>query len=127
MIKILKYFFYRIYSFSLSNGEKDAGWAYIIVLFFVYGNLSILMDGVLLLISAGSSKLSNAIVIAISGAAAYYLHVILTKGQRKDEIIKEFNSIKNKSALNILLMLYIVGTVILFVICMREIRALNGN
>jgi len=123
MIKILKYFFYKIYSVSLSNGEKDAGWAMTIVSIFVLLNMSFLIDIILIITGARLPQVGKVTIGIICAIILYMNYSLLMKGNRANEIIKEFNEMKTgKGLLNVCLILYIVLTIVLFIYTANIIR-----
>lgn len=123
MIKIIKYFFYRMYSISLSNGEKDAGWAMAIVSMFVLANASVLMDIILIVTGTKLPQVGKVTIGIICAIILYMNYSLLMKGNRANEIIKEFNEMKTgKGLLNFYLILYIVLTIVLFIYTANIIR-----
>jgi hypothetical protein len=126
MIKILKYFFYKIYSFSLSNGESDAGWAYAIVSMFLVANIYSLLDLVMIVTKSKLPQLSNLFIIAMGGLVLYFNYIILMKNGKAKEIAKEFKEMQgNKAMLNLSLFLYITVSVILFIYTGNVVRSMN--
>lgn len=126
MIKILKYLFYKIYSFSLSNGESDAGWAYAIVSMFLIANIYSLLDLVMIITKSNLPQLSYLFIIAMGGLVLYYNYIIFMKNGKAKEIAKEFKEIQgNKAMLNLSLFLYITVSVILFIYTGNEVRSMN--
>ena len=126
MIKIIKYFFYKIYSFSLSNGENDAGWAMTIVSLFTLANVYSFFDIFMILTQSKLPQLGKPIVIVCCGIILYFNYAILMKNGKSKEIVKEFKDIKgSKVMLNLFLALYIIGSICLFIYTGNLVRALN--
>ena len=127
MIKIIKYFFYKIYSFSLSNGENDAGWAFGIVSMFLIANIYSLLDLVMIITASKLPQVSNLTIIAIGGVVLYLNHVLLLKNGKAKVIAKEFDEKQGRSRaiLNLILFLYVVCSVILFIYTGNVVRSMN--
>jgi hypothetical protein len=126
MIKIIKYFFYKIYSFSLSNGESDAGWAYAIVSMFLIANIYTLIDLVMIITASKLPQVSNLFIILMGGLVLYLNHIVLLKNGKVKEIAKEFKEKQgNKAMLNLFLFLYISFSVILFIYTGNVVRGMN--
>jgi hypothetical protein len=88
-MKIIKYFFYKIYSFSLSSGEKDAGWAYAIVCIFMIANIYSLLDVIIIITKAQLPQVSNLFIVTMGGGVLYFNYVLLMKNGKAKEIEKE--------------------------------------
>ena len=126
MIKLIKYFFYKIYSFSLSNGENDAGWAYAIVSMFLIANIYSLFDLVMIITASKLPQVSNLFIIAMGGLVLYLNHMLLLKNGKAKEIVKEFKEKQgSKAMLNLFLFLYIFVSVILFIYTGNVVRSMN--
>jgi hypothetical protein len=126
MIRVIKYFFYKIYSFSLSNGETDAGWAMAIVsifgIFNIYGILGIIQ----ILLQLKTPQVDKWVIIFLALTLLYLYYTLLIKNDKSKEIVKEFKEMEGSRAmLNLLLALYIIGSVILFIYTANVVRALN--
>ncbi len=126
MIRVIKYFFYKIYSFSLSNGETDAGWAMAIVsmfgIFNVYGILGVIQ----ILLQVKTPQVNKWIIIFLALTLLYLYYLLLMKNDKSKEIAKEFKEMEgSKAMLNLLLALYIIGSVVLFIYTANIVRALN--
>lgn len=126
MIKIIKYFFYKIYSFSLSNGESDAGWAMTIVSIFgilnVYGILGVIQ----ILLQVKTPQVNKWVIIILAAILLYLYYVLLMKNGRAKEIVKEFKEMEgSKVMLNLFLALYIIGSIALFIYTGNVVRSLN--
>jgi hypothetical protein len=126
MIKIIKYFFYKIYSFSQSNGENDSGWAYAIVSMFLIANIYSLLDVVMIITKSKLPKVSNLFIVAIGGLVLYLNYVLLIRNGKTKEIVKEFKETKpSKGILNLFLIFYIIASVTLFVYTGNIVRSMN--
>lgn len=111
-MKIIRYFFYKIYSFSLSNGETDPGWAMTIVAMFTLANVYSFIDIILILTQTKEPQLGKPIIIAFCGAILYLNYIMLMKNGKSKEIIKEFNDMTvSRAILNLYLALYIIGSI----------------
>ncbi len=126
MIKIIKYFFYKIYSFSLSNGENDPGWAMTIVSIFgilnVYGILGVIQ----IALQVKTPQVNKWIIILLAAILLYLYYVLLMKNGKAKEIVKEFKEMKgSKAMLNLFLFLYIAFSVILFIYTGNVVRSMN--
>src|ERR1700752_922266 len=87
MKRLLKYFFYKIYSFSLSNGQKDAGWAMTIVALFVLANLYSIFDIILILTKTKLPELGNFVVMAVCGLILFSVYALLMKNDKAEIIV----------------------------------------
>ncbi len=126
MIKIIKYFFYKIYSFSLSNGENDAGWAMTIVSIFGILNIYGILGVIQILLQVKTAQVDKWIIILLAAILLYLYYVLLMKNGRANEIVKEFREMQgNKAMLNFSLFLYITVSVILFIYTGNEVRSMN--
>jgi hypothetical protein len=126
MIKTLKYFFYKIYSFSLSNGESDAGWAYAIVSVFLIANIYSLLDLVMIITESKIPEVSNIFIIAMCGLVLFLNHILLLKDGMAKEITKEFKEMRgSKAILNLFLFLYITVSIVLFIYTGNVVRSMN--
>lgn len=126
MIKIIKYFFYKIYSFSLSNGESDAGWAYAIVSVFLIANIYSLYDLVMIITVSKLPQVGNSFIIVMGVLVLYLNHIVLLKNGKAKEIVEEFKDMKGSRAmLNLFLFLYIAVSVILFIYTGNVVRSMN--
>ncbi len=126
MIKTIKYFFYKIYSFSLSNGENDAGWAMTIVSVFgilnVYGILGVIQISLQVKIS----QVDKWIIILLAAILLYLYYALLMKNGKAKEIVKEFKEMEgSKAMLNLSLFLYITMSIVLFIYTGNIVRSMN--
>lgn len=125
-MKIIRYFFYKIYSFSLSNGENDAGWAMAIVSLFTLANFYSFFDIFIILTQSKSSQFGKPIIIICCVIILYFNYAILMKNGKEKEIVKEFNEMEgSKTMLNLFLVLYIIGSISLFIYTGNVVRGLN--
>jgi hypothetical protein len=125
-VKIIRYFFYRIYSFSLSNGENDAGWAMVIVSMFTLANVYSFFDIIILSTNSSLPEIEKPAILIFCSVVLYFNYVVLMKNGKSKIILKEFNEMNgSKSMLNLLLMLYIVGSIVLFIFTGNMVRDLN--
>lgn len=128
MTRLLKYFFFKIYSFSLSNGESDAGWAMTIVSMFVIANAYTLFDLYLILTQTRFPEFGNTFIIAACGLILYFNYVLLLKDGKAQEILSEFQKTETKKGLlNFFLTLYIILTITLFIYTGYIVRSLNEH
>lgn len=126
MIRILKYFFYKIYSFSKSNGEKDPGWAHTIVSMFVIANIYTILDVVLIITNSKLPQVSNLLIIAVGALVLYLNYLLLIRDGKPKEIELEFKKTKqSKIVLNLFLIFYIFASVTLFLITSNNVRGMN--
>jgi hypothetical protein len=126
MIKKIKYFFYKIYSFSLSNGQSDEGWAYAIVSMFLIANIYSLFDLVMIITASKLPQVSNLFIIVMGGLVLYLNYIVLLKNGKAKEIVKEFKEMKgSKAKLNLFLFFYIAVSVILFIYTGNLVRSMN--
>lgn len=126
MIKIIKYFFYKVYSFSLSNGETDAGWAMAIVSLFTLANVYSLFDIIMIFTQSKLPQLGKPVIIVFCTIVLYFNYMLLMKNGKAKEIVKEFEDVEsNKPMLNLFLVLYVIGSIALFVYTGNVVRELN--
>ncbi len=126
MIKLIKYFFYKIYSVSLSNGEQDAGWAMTIVSVFGILNVYTILGVIQILLQVKAPQVDKLVVIILAVLIIYLYYRLLIKNGKAKEIVKEFKEMKqSKGMLNFLLMLYIIVSVILFIYSGSIVRGMN--
>ena len=117
MIKLLKYFFYKLYSFSLSEGQNNSMWACIMVIMFVMFNLFTVINIVLLTTTLKFPNLNYFTIIIICSFIAYLLYALLLKNNKSQEILNEFNATKKgKAVLNFYLFFYIILSIGSFII-----------
>jgi hypothetical protein len=125
-MKIIRYFFYKIYSFSLSNGENDAGWAMAIVSIFGIQNVYGVLGLIQILFKVKTPQIDKWIIILLASILLYSYYVLLVKNGKAKEIVKEFKEMKgSKLILNLLLALYIIGSIGLFIYTGNIVRELN--
>ena len=128
MTTLLKYFFFKIYSFSLSNGQRDAGWAMTIVSMFVLANVYSLLDIILILTQTKLPQVGNIVVVVACGLILYFNYTLLMKDGQAQIILKYFqNGQTKKGLLNLFLTLYIILTITLFIYTGNIVRAYNAN
>ena len=126
MIKLIKYFFCKIYSFSQSNGENDAGWAYAIVSMFLIANIYSLFDVVMIITKSKFPQVSNLFIVAMGGLVLYLNYTLLLRNGKTKAIVKEFKDVKqSKGVLNLLLIVYIIASVTLFIYIGNVVRSMN--
>ena len=126
MLKLIRYFFFRIYSFSVSQGQQDAGWAMTIVAIFgilnVYGILGIIQ----IIFGIATPQLNKWWIIALSAILIYFYYSLLIKGGRAKAILAEFGEKKDrKGKLNLLLLVYAICTITIFVYVGSVVREMN--
>ena len=125
-MKIIKYFFYKVYSFSLSNGENNPEWAMAIVSVFVIGNIYSFFDIIMILTKSKLPQVSNLYIVGVIGFVLYLNYILLLKNGKAKEIVKEFKEMRgSKLILNLLLALYIIGSIGLFIYTGNIVRELN--
>ncbi|MFN7313239.1 MAG: hypothetical protein ACK5UI_07120, partial [Bacteroidota bacterium] len=124
MKQIIKYFFYRLYSISLSNGEHDAGWSMTIVSLFSLANIYSFFDLILIVSNSQLPQVNNIFIILISGVILYFNYYLLIKDGKALDIVKEFNDEdKSKRLLKtILIWAYMITSVVLFVYTGKVVR-----
>ena len=128
MTRILKYFFFKIYSSSLSNGVTDAGWAMSIVTMFVVANVFTLFDIFLIITKTKLPQISNFVLFAAGGLILYFNFVLLIKKGKAQIILNDFKKAETKKGLlNLFLVLYIILTIALFIYTGNIVRALNTH
>lgn len=128
MIQLLKYFFFKIYSFSLSKGQNDPGWAMTIVSLFVLVNVYSLFDIILILTHTKLPQISTTILLFSCGLLLYINYTLLMKDGKAQLILKDFQQGQTrKGILNLCLALYIIFTIILFIYTGNMVRAFNAN
>jgi hypothetical protein len=123
-MKLLRYLFYKIYSFSLSNGENDPGWASAIVSLFLIANFYSLLD---FLVIFNVYKLPPlTFILPICGLILYLNYFWFIKKEKSKIIVKEFTEVGvKKFQLNIFLISYILGSVFLFIYTGNIVRAMG--
>lgn len=125
-MKLIRYFFYKIYSFSLSNGEQDAGWAMTIVSIFGILNVYGILGVVQILLEVKTPQIDKWIIIVLGAILFYLYYVLLIKNDKAKEIAKEFKETKeSKGILNLLLFFYIAFSIFLFIYTGNIIRGMN--
>lgn len=126
MIKLIKYFFYKIYSFSLSSGEIDAGWAMTIVAMFTLANIYSFFDLIIILTQSKLPQLSTPVIIVFCGIILYLNYSLLMKNGKAKAIVKEFKETEeSKFKLNVFLILYIIVSITLFIYTGNLVRDMN--
>lgn len=126
MIKVIRYLFFRLYSISLSNGEKNPIYALGTVYLLLLANLYSIVDCVLLIIGVGFPDLPKYVVLAYTLGLFYFLYFILWKDGKGKEIIIYFKRKRtNKDWIKtLLILLYIILTIIVFVYLGNKVRDL---
>ncbi len=125
-MKIFKYFFYKIYCFSLSNGQKDYGWAFTIVSIFLLLNLYSLFDIYLIILNQKLPQVGNPTIIIFSSIVLYLNYVLLIKNGKIPKMLNEFNDINfNKLKFNIYLLVYVILSISTFIVTGNIVRNLN--
>ena len=128
MTRLLKYFFFKIYSFSLSNGQRDAGWAMTIVSMFVLANVYSLLDIILILTRTKLPQVGNIVIVVACGLILYFNYVLLIKDGKAQTILNDFRQGQTKKRrLNLFLTLYIILTITLFIYTGNIVRAFNSH
>ena len=128
MIKIIKYFFYKIYSVSLASGEEDAGWAMTLVAMFGLTNMITIFNLKHILLHEYLSNFSLVFYIITSSVLFYLYYVLLQKNGKSQIIVKEFKSMQGKKTLlNFLLLVYISVSIVLFIYTLNVVRSINMN
>ncbi len=91
MLKLLRYFFYIQYKFSLSNNVTDAGWATTMVTLFVGANSYILIDVLAMTTKINLLETSDAITILIGLTIFILMSFYLQRGDKPKQILQEFD------------------------------------
>ena len=78
-MNVIKYFFLRIYSASLSSGENDWGWAFTLVSIFLFANIYSFLDIVLIVTHTKLPEVNNVFIISLGGIVLYFIYVFLIK------------------------------------------------
>lgn len=127
MKQAIKYFFYRLYSVSLSNGEQDAGWAMIIVSLFSLANVYSLFDLILIFSNSQLPHISKGIIILFCCGIMYFNYSLLMKNRKAKEIVKEFEQEDKSKRLikTLLIWFYIIASVTLFIYTGNVVRSMN--
>ncbi len=125
MLKLIRYFFYVQYKFSLSNGVSDSGWAATMVTFFLIANTYLLTDVFSILFRLKYSD--NLDIIVVIGVLLLFLlsYKLFQQGNKPQKILEEFDraSKREKNWLNIFLVLYIVLSIGLVIYTGNIIRS----
>jgi hypothetical protein len=127
MKQAIKYFFYRLYSISLSNGEQDAGWSMIIVSLFALANVYSFFDLILIFSNSQLPQISKVVIILFCSGILYFNYSLLTKNGKAKEIVKEFErEEKSKRLLKMMLIwLYMIVSITLFIYTGNVVRSMN--
>jgi hypothetical protein len=126
MIRVIKYFFYKIYSFSLSNGETDSSWAMVGVSMFTLANVYSFFDIILILTHSKLPQLGKPAIIVFCCMLLYFNYSLLVKNGKSKEIVKEFKEMEgSKAMLNLFLFLYITVSIVLFIYTGNVVRNMN--
>lgn len=127
MKQAIKYFFYRLYSTSLSNGEHDAGWSMTIVSLFSIVNVYSFFDLILIFSNSQLPQVSKSVIILLCSGILYFNYSLLIKNGKAREIVKEFkNEDKSKRVFKTLLIwMYIITSVVLFIYTANAVRSMN--
>lgn len=127
MKQAIKYFFYRLYSISLSNGEQDAGWSMTIVSLFSLANVYSFFDLILIFSNSQLPQISKVVIILFCGGILYFNYSLLMKDGKAQEIVKEFkNEDKSKRLFkSLLIWVYMIISVALFIYTGNVVRSMN--
>ena len=126
MIKLIKYFFYKIYSFSLSNDENDPSWALAIVTLFLISNVYFLLDLIMIFTNSKIPQINGFVILVLCCLILYLNFIFLVKNGKTIEIVKEFKENKQKKTiLNIFLSLYIIFSIIMCIYTGNIVRSMN--
>lgn len=116
-MKIIRYFFFKVYKFSLSNGENYSGWAFGFVAIFLVANCITLNDAIQLIfkIDINAFGVSSIVLQTISVLSFTFWYLIIKQTPKK--ILHEFKNASSKSKIifNFYLIIYILLSIILFV------------
>jgi ABC-type xylose transport system permease subunit len=126
MIKIIKYFFYRLYSRRLANGENDPIWSIGIVSIFGILNVYGILGVVQILFHSQTPQIPKWIVFVLGLLLFYGYYWLLTKNGKAKEIVEEFDKMQgNRMILNLALFLYITVSIVLFIYTGNVVRNMN--
>lgn len=125
MIKLIQYFFYVLYSNSLSNGENSSFWAKNLVSLILFFNVGFVLNILLILTNQTEWTKSIFFLFLIITIVAILNHLILSK---EEEIMRYFKkNKKNRILLRISLILYIILSVYSFFYIIIEVKDMNTN
>lgn len=128
MKNALKYFFYRLYQVSLSNGEKDPGWSMTIVSMFLISNIYSIIGLILVTTNSRMPQIGNLNVMIICGLVLYSNYVMLIKNNKPQLIIKQFQheTGTKRSVKMILVYFYVVVSICFFIYIGGKVRGIGG-
>jgi hypothetical protein len=127
MVKALQYFFYRLYSGSLSSGQNDPGWSMMIVSILVGANFYSTVDLILIIFKQRLPQVGNIIIIIIGCSLLYFIYHILLRNGKAKIILKEYeneNPSKRKMR-TLLIWLYVIGSISLFILTGNIVKSMN--
>ena len=121
---LIEYFFYKIYSFSLSNGENSPSWAVTTVSIFGIINLYTLTDIFLIVFNKKMFIINEIFIIFIGLLIIYFYYSFLVRNGNLKLITNKFKG-KGNLKLNLSLIAYIIISLVLFIstgILVRSIK-----
>lgn len=121
-MKIIKYFFYTLYSRSVANEQEEPMWGMAAVSFFSIANIYTLFFVVLIIAGNTVPPVGKWLIIAGCIGVLYGNYAMLIRNGRAKKILEEFRGIKNKLKLNIMLALYILVSIVAFITLVNIIR-----
>lgn len=114
---IIRYFFYKVYKLSLSNGEPYPGWSYAFVTMLLIANITTVNDLIQLLFKVNLKNLGVTAIIVQAIAIMSFVYWYFIMKETPGKIVKEFNDLtsKSKMVLNIYLFAYLSISIFLFI------------
>lgn len=127
-MKLIKFFFYRIYSVSLSRGEMDPIWAYGLLSMFTIANASCILD-ILMIITKSKIFDVGPIFILIMCISILHLNsVLLLRNGKPKETIKEFKEMKeSRMKWNLFLTVYIIASILMVIYIGGIVREMHAK
>ena len=126
MFKIYKYFFFKVYSFSLFYGQKDTTGAFSLVMMLSIVNLYTFFDVILIFTQTPLPQVNSFTIILIFSPLVLLNYNLLLKGQKTKQIMEEFNTNKKQRWMwNLILLSYIILSIYLSIYTSQKAMDIN--
>lgn len=125
MLKFYRYFFFRLYSGSLKNGERNPVYAFTFVFMLALANFYIIFDIISIICDCKFVKFIPHYATVLFTVTFYFILYILLWGNGKSEaILKEFKDEDKRKKLirALLLWLYAIATGVVFMYTANIVR-----
>jgi hypothetical protein len=128
MKRLLKYFFYKLYSYSLSQGQNNFASAERIVNLFILLNIISIINLFLILTKIKLTELPLDTLFISAGLILFGSYFIFLNIYNPTPILNEFRKPEAKTKYyNWYLVLYIISSIFVFFYTVQTVKALNGH